>query len=236
MSVVQAVASSADDTHVKTTTGVNYATAANIRLGGTYFGGLRFSGLDIPAGARVISATLEGFVFWNNGLPRLHLYAEAADDAVPFSDSQPLASQRPRTAAQSTWQPAGLVLNQWVVLDGLGDVVQEVVNRPGWTAGQALALLVESDPANLTDNAYLDFFAWDEPSTPTLRARLRVTFTPASACTPVALTDLTAAAGQWGWTSALPGFLAQYDLDGDLDIDVVDLTRLADAWAQSRCL
>lgn len=235
-SVVQAVAASADDTHVKTTTGVNYATAANIRLGGSYFGGLRFPDLAIPAGARVISATVEGFMFWNNGLPRLQLYAEAADNAVPFSDSQPLASLRPRTAAQRIWQPASLTLNQWLTMDGLGSVVQEVVDRPGWAAGQALALLVESDPVNLTDNAYLDLFAWDEPSTPTLRARLRVAFVPASACTPVALTDLTAAAGQWGWTSAMAGFLAQYDLDRDSDIDIADLTGLADAWVQGRCL
>ena len=111
-----------------------------------------------------------------------------------------------------------------------------MVDRPGWAAGQALALLIESDAANQANNTYLDFFAWDEPSTPTLRVRLRVAFTPASVCTPAALTDLTAAAGQWGWTSALAGFLAQYDLDRDSDIDIADLTGLADAWAQGRCL
>lgn len=234
--VVGAVAASADDTHVKTTTGVNYAAAANVRLGGYYFGGLRFPGLAIPPGASIISATLEGFEFWYNGLPRLHLYAEASDDAAPFADSQPLASQRLRTLAQRTWQPSSLTLNQWIAVDGLADVVQEVVNRPGWTAGQALALLIESDAANQTNNAYLDLFAWDEPSTPALRARLSVAFAPAPACIPVTLGDLTAASAQWGWTSAMPGFLAQYDLDADLDIDIADLTRLADAWAQARCL
>ena len=121
-------------------------------------------------------------------------------------------------------------------MDGLANVVQEIVDRPGWSAGQALALLVESDAVNQTDNAYLDFFAWDEPSTPALRARLRVAFVPAPRCTPATLTDVTAAAEQWGWTSAMPGFLTQYDLDADLDIDIADLSGLADAWAQGRCL
>ena len=102
--------------------------------------------------------------------------------------------------------------------------------------GQALALLVESDAVNQADNAYLDFFAWDEPSTPALRARLRVAFVPAPRCTLATLTDVTAAAEQWAWTSAMPGFLTQYDLDADLDIDIADLTGLADAWAQGRCL
>ncbi|MGB3219889.1 MAG: YCF48-related protein, partial [Anaerolineae bacterium] len=213
--VVHAVAASADDTHVKTSTGVNYAAATNIRLGGFYFGGLRFTGLDIPPGATIVSATLEGYLFWNNGLPLLHIYADASDDAAAFSDSQPLASQRPRTAAQYTWQPTSLILNQWLALDGLAGVVQEVVDRPGWAAGQALALLIESDAANQANNTYLDFFAWDEPSTPTWRARLTVIYRLAPPCTPAALSDLVAAAGQWGWTSATPGFLAQYDLDGD---------------------
>lgn len=234
--MLRTVAASTDDTHVKTTTGVNYASATNVRLGGYYFGGLRFSGLDIPSGATIINATLEGFVFWNSGLPLLHFYAEASDDAASFSDSQPLAAQRPRTAAQFTWQPTGLTLNQWLAFDGLAGAVQEVIDRPGWAQGQALALLVESDAANQANNAYLDIFAWDEPSTPTWRARLTVTYQQAPACTPIGLGDLVTAAGQWGWTSVMPGFLAQYDLDSDQDIDIADLTRLADRWAQGRCL
>ncbi len=228
------VLASPDDTYVKPASGTNYANDIRVRLGGQYFGGLRAANVAIPQGSTVVSATLEGFTLWYRGLPKLHFTAEATDDAASFADEQARADLRPRTNAVRTWQPASLSYPAWTTIDGLAPVVQAVIDRPGWTPGNALALLVESDASNLANNDYLDFYAIDY--SPTLAPRLHIGYLPPAACSPVALADLVAAAAQWGWTSTTPGFDARFDRDHDQDIDVADLTRLAQMWSDGECL
>ncbi len=232
--IARQVVASPDDTYVKPSTGANYVNDILIRLGGQYFGGLRFANLDIPRGSTVVSATLEGFTLWHRGLPRLHIHGEAADDAASFADGEVRADLRPRTTVARTWQPISLNYPVWNSIDGLGPVIQEVIDRPGWTANHALALLVESDENNLVNNDYLDFYTVDY--NPALAPRLRVSFLPPPACSPITLDHLVLAADQWGWTSAMPGFDARFDRDGDADIDVADLTLLAQGWSDGGCL
>ena len=76
----------------------------------------------------------------------LTVQAESADNAGSFTTAAFNISSRPRTAASVAWSPP-----QWVGVGHAGpnqrtpdlrSVLQEVVSRPGWSAGNALAVLV----------------------------------------------------------------------------------------------
>jgi hypothetical protein len=71
---------------------------------------------------------------------------QAADNAATFANTTKNISTRPKTAAGVLWNPA-----PWPTEDvrgpdqrttNLAPVVQEIVNRTGWTSGNALALII----------------------------------------------------------------------------------------------
>ncbi|HSJ94154.1 MAG TPA: hypothetical protein VK896_08985, partial [Gaiellaceae bacterium] len=109
--------------------------------------GLRFAGLGIPSGAVVEEAYVQ-FQTDENGktAANLTVQAERADNAASFTTAAFGISSRPRTAASVAWSPP-----QWVGVGEAGpnqrtpdlrSVLQEVVSRPGWSAGNALVVLV----------------------------------------------------------------------------------------------
>lgn len=104
--------------------------------------------LDVPQGAKVVSAHLELTSHDSDrGLAQLTVAAEATDDAERIQPVTADLSARPRTAAQVTWTPEA-----WRYAGARGErqrspdlkaVIQEVVDRPGWRAGSRVLLLVE---------------------------------------------------------------------------------------------
>ncbi|MFD0864658.1 metallophosphoesterase family protein [Tessaracoccus lubricantis] len=114
--------------------------------------GLRYAGLDIPQGAVIEQAhvqfttdeatkTADPFLVTFRG--------EAADDSAPFSDAAWDLSNRARTDVGVTWGEGVPVwtLDQEQRRDqrttDIAAAVQEVVDRDGWKAGNALTLLIE---------------------------------------------------------------------------------------------
>ena len=109
--------------------------------------GLRFAGLAIPAGSTISSAYVQ-FTVDETGKDATSLLfkAQSADDAPPFTTAAFSVSSRTRTTNSVSWTPP-----QWLTLEAAGSdqrtpdlsaVLQEVVNRPGWTSGNALAILI----------------------------------------------------------------------------------------------
>ena len=176
------VGQSANDTAVRLETGDNLVASRTVRLGqsdvggggSAYVSGLRFDHLNIPQGATIVDARIRlRYADWSRGLPvALTLHAEASDHAQDFSDAHPLANERPLTEASTSWTidttPEG-----WFDSPDLVPLVQEVVNRPGWQPGNALALLVES-AAEDDLRHYLDVHAHDMD--PSLAAQLVVSY------------------------------------------------------------
>jgi len=119
-------------------------------LGGwRYASGLRFTSVGVPQGATVVSARLSLNYKYHSGLPvNLLIWGEAADHSEPFMDDKTLVHLRPRTAASVAWSiteaPSG-----WFEAPDVTDLVQEIVNRPGWFAGSALSLVFESASGNM---------------------------------------------------------------------------------------
>jgi hypothetical protein len=109
--------------------------------------GIRFAGVAIPQGATIVTAYLQFQVDEpSSETATLTVQGQAHDDAVTFDNVTGNISTRARTAAAVTWEPA-----PWTAVGKAGPdqqtsniapVIQEVVDRPGWSSGNALAIII----------------------------------------------------------------------------------------------
>lgn len=141
--------------------------------------GLRFIDLDIPNGAVIDSA----FVVFHahegksaEDVAMLTIVAEATDDAVTFDEANfnedYLLTDRPQSEAQVEWT----VAEEWTIWEAyrtpdIKDLVQETVNRPGWSFGNAMALifLPEDQGPSINENAR-EFTAFENIADPSDQA------------------------------------------------------------------
>jgi len=142
------VAASTDDGE-QALTGSMSLTSSDLELvhdGTDQIVGMRWNGLAIPTGATIRAAWIQ-FMSKEaqSEVTNLVLRAQAADNATTFTSTSSNISSRPLTTAAAQWVPAAWTSN----LAGadqrtpdLSAVVQEVVNRPGWAFGNALAIVV----------------------------------------------------------------------------------------------
>ena len=104
--------------------------------------------VSVPAGATIRGAWLQFTCdARDTGLAELEIRAQASDDAPPISAAAGDLSQRPRTLASSMWRP-----EPWLYpgacgalqrTSDLSAILQEVVDRPGWQAGNDVLLLID---------------------------------------------------------------------------------------------
>ena len=108
--------------------------------------GIRLS-LDIPQGATINEAHVQFTADETDSVATdLVIRAEAADDAVRIVRQTANLSSRLLTTASVTWQPpAWLVVGESASAErtpNIASILQEVVSRPGWTAGNHVLLLI----------------------------------------------------------------------------------------------
>jgi len=109
--------------------------------------GLRFVDVAIPRRATIVAAYVQFRVDEaDSGPTRLDVSGEAADDATAFIIARRNISSRQRTRAAvpwtlPAWSPVGAAGPAQRTPD-LSAVLQEVVDRPGWTSGNALVLIL----------------------------------------------------------------------------------------------
>jgi hypothetical protein len=124
--------------------------------------GLRFTDVQIPQGATVDSAWLSviPFIMTNDNVA-CTVYCEDVDNCTTFvTGNQHNVSNRDRTQSKALWikKDAG---SDWSASCNLAPLVQEVVNRPGWSFGNALAfILIPGDSAGQW-RSDLQFQAWE---------------------------------------------------------------------------
>jgi K319-like protein len=109
--------------------------------------GLRFAGVLIPQGAIVRSAYVQFKADEVDSVSTsLSIAGHATDNAPTFTAAKHSISSRTRTAVTVPWSPA-----PWTTVGSAGGaqqtpdlsvVIQSLVNRPGWSSGNALALLI----------------------------------------------------------------------------------------------
>lgn len=116
--------------------------------------GMRFQNINVPQGAMIKSAYIQFTVDAtgkNTDPSNLSVVGEAVDNALTF-DSQTLfnLSSRPKTTAKTdfSFTSGWSVVGSAGVDERTGDlsaVIQEIVNRPGWANGNALALYISGE-------------------------------------------------------------------------------------------
>ena len=143
------VAASADDGE-ESEAGQMNLTSSDLELvfsGGNQTVGMRFSNVEIPRGASITNATIQFQVDEPTTVPTsLSIQGEAADDAVAFTTQVGNISSRSRTTSSVAWLPA-----PWPDVGEAGpdqrtpniaSVIQEVIDRPGWSSGNALVTII----------------------------------------------------------------------------------------------
>lgn len=144
-------------TFVSTTTKTNdlgagmSLTGANANIPYPTKVGVRFGNLPVPKGGEIVSAKIQ---FMADSLPSagtasLKIFAEASDSAATYANTPTTAKVSGRTygATSVAWAPP-----DWTTANERGAnqltpdlkaILQEVVNRAGWTQGSAVAFKIE---------------------------------------------------------------------------------------------
>ena len=130
-----------------------YANSSDLELiydgynGGNQVVGLRFTNISIPQGATITNAYLQFAADESNsGTTNLTISGHDTGNASAFSSSNRNVSGRSKTSARVTWNPSSWSsgeLGSKQKTPELRTVVQEIVNRSSWTAGNAMAFIIE---------------------------------------------------------------------------------------------
>jgi hypothetical protein len=142
-----------------------------------YYGnGLRFLSVGIGQGATIESAYLKATSRSTRTLTnavKSRIEGEDTDDAATFSDITNYLA-RSRTTANVNWNPTGTWASgvEWSSPD-IKTIIQEIVNRGGWSSGNAIVLFWEDRDCLSTDSYYIHHY--DSSSNDS--CRLTVTWT-----------------------------------------------------------
>lgn len=105
--------------------------------------GLRFQNVAIPHGSQILSAILSVFCPDNlNDSADHNIWGQADDNPATFSINPADISSRPLTTATLHWFSLDMGAPGRFGVD-IKDIVQEIVNRPGWISGNSVAILIE---------------------------------------------------------------------------------------------
>ncbi|HEX6257182.1 MAG TPA: hypothetical protein VFZ70_15345, partial [Euzebyales bacterium] len=137
--------------------------------GGEQTVGMRFTDVTVPNGATILSASVQFQVDETTSVATsLTIRGQDTDSASEFSTAANSISSRPTTAASASWSPPA-----WTTVGAAGAdqrtpdmsaVIQEVVDRPGWTSGNPLAVIVTG-----TGERVAEAFNGDAAGAPLLR-------------------------------------------------------------------
>jgi hypothetical protein len=145
------VATGSDDAEEKVDTGVLDLTSSDLELvreASDQVIGLRFSSVPVPQGATILRSYVQ---FWvdeaTSETTNLVFRAEDRDNTTTFTAASGDISSRPSTTASVAWNnvPAWNTVGEVGEAQQSPDVstlIQAIVNRPGWSRGNALTLLI----------------------------------------------------------------------------------------------
>ncbi|KAK3272474.1 hypothetical protein CYMTET_19232 [Cymbomonas tetramitiformis] len=119
--------------------------------------GMRFTNIQIPQGAYVLTANIEFTVDETSYSPgTITFHAEAADNAAQSRYNSAKLSYRTKTSASATWAlPAGPpYIGGKESTSNIAAVIQEVVLRPGWYPGNAILIIASDQTARRVYESY----------------------------------------------------------------------------------
>ena len=169
------IARSSDDAEERRSGAVNLSSADLdlVEDRGRQTVGLRFTDVEVPRGARIVDAFVQ-FVAdeVSRGAVSIAIEGQAANDARAFATRRHDLSSRTTTVAEVTWSPRAW---ERVGASGarqrtrdLASIIQEIVDRPGWSAGNAIVLIFTGSGTRVTES-----FDGDRQAAPVLHVEYR---------------------------------------------------------------
>ena len=141
-----------DDVEERMADGVMYTDSSDLELGddpetlGDQAVGMRFRALTIPQGATILNAYIE-FETDEVSQPTTSVtfYGQSNNNAPAFTTTIRNLTSRPKTVAAVAWNniPSWNTIGQKQQTPNLAPIVQEIVNRSGWAAGNNLVFIVD---------------------------------------------------------------------------------------------
>ena len=109
--------------------------------------GLRFKNIDIPAGSEVTGAYIDFSVNKvDNEATDITFWGDNSDNAAAFSNTAGDISSRTSTLETVEWLsvPAWNSIGSKITSPDLSRIVQEIIDRPGWSSGNAIAIMASA--------------------------------------------------------------------------------------------
>lgn len=121
--------------------------------------GIRFANVTVPQGATIIKAYIQFTCKQTTSdVVSLTIHGQNSNNATPFTDISGNISARPLTTSSINWMPLGWYNADEAGIDqrtpSLVNIVQEIVNRPQWASGSAMAFIVSGSGDSRTAYSY----------------------------------------------------------------------------------
>jgi hypothetical protein len=112
--------------------------------------GLIYDNVTVPQGATITAAYVRFRADDNSGndSASVKIYAEDANDASSFSYSDDDLTDRTKTSAYSTWSIPRFYDNTYYNSADIKSVIQEVVDRNGWSSGNDMNIIISPSSGN----------------------------------------------------------------------------------------
>ena len=128
----------------------------DVNPGGNQIVGLRFQDIDVPQGAEITKAYIQ---FKTDEISdvetSLVIKGEAVDQSLTFSGNYSISS-RQLTSSSVTWIPSPWLsegeISEKQKTPNLDKIIQEIVNRSGWSNGNALAFVVSGSGTRVAES------------------------------------------------------------------------------------
>lgn len=136
------IAASSDDAR-ETGGGTVTLNATTINSSGTgVWLGFRYTNVTIPSGSTINTAKQTVYVHSSDD-PNLDIYGNDVDDAATYTTTSNDITGRTLTTAKVTWSATDIGTGSKDTPD-LATVIQEIIDRAGWSSGNDIALLWDS--------------------------------------------------------------------------------------------
>jgi PKD repeat protein len=213
--IVEARVNTSTDDAEQFATGGMYLTSSDLELihdADDQTVGIRWTNLAIPRNATITTAYIQFVAKESQSeATSLTFRAQASDNPPTFTGTDLNVTSRTRTAASMSWSPV-----PWTVGDAGGNqrtpdfsaVVQEVVNRSGWSSGNALVMIV---------NGIGHRTAWAYDGSPTEAPLLHVEYSLGTSG------DLAPVAALWVSVAPSPALTVIADGSGSSDTDTTPI-------------
>lgn len=163
------VAASSDDARNVNGNGAYNGTVVTQHIGilssVDYWAGFRWLNVTIPQGSTINSATVDIYYALKSGTTVESIwYGVDEDDATTFANTTANKPEGKTRTTASVTDSTDLSLFTTVgfgnYLFDVAALVQEIINRPGWSSGNALAVVAHDNGSSGT-NSYFGFSTYD---------------------------------------------------------------------------